>query len=107
MQAIPGMVYSAETKTWRLAGGCAAVDSLPSVSFIMSGTSFSLGPRQYIIQVRSILHHTAPATEPVSARTVRTLVIKTLLMHELSAGSPAGCMLHIGIMSGILIRLTV
>ena len=53
VQAIPGMVYSAETKTWRLAGGCAAVDTMPSVSFVMSGTSFSLGPRQYIIQVHN------------------------------------------------------
>jgi len=59
MQAIPGMVYSAETKTWRLAGGCAAVDGLPAVTFIMSGTSFQLGPRQYIIQV--ISHPACPA----------------------------------------------
>ena len=57
LQAIPGMVYSAETKTWRLAEGCAAVDSLPPVSFVMGGTPFTLGPRQYMIQVGKE-HHT-------------------------------------------------
>ena len=51
LQAIPGMVFSAETKTWRLSEGCAAVDSLPPISFVMGGTPFTLGPRQYMIQV--------------------------------------------------------
>ncbi|BDA49337.1 Cathepsin E at N-terminal half [Coccomyxa sp. Obi] len=51
--AIPGMTFSPDTKTWRVAGGCANVDSMPKISFIMGGSSFSLGPRQYIIQVGS------------------------------------------------------
>ncbi len=45
------MVFSADTKTWRVDGGCANVDAMPAVTFIMGGNQFSLGPRQYIIQV--------------------------------------------------------
>ena len=59
LQAIPGMVFSAETKTWRLAEGCAAVDSLPPISFVMGGTPFTLGPRQYMIQVGKQHHNHA------------------------------------------------
>ncbi|KAK9918211.1 hypothetical protein WJX75_002282 [Coccomyxa subellipsoidea] len=49
--AITGMVFSPETKTWRVAGGCADVDNMPPITFVMGGNQFSLGPRQYIIQV--------------------------------------------------------
>ena len=59
LQAIPGMVFSAETKTWRLSEGCAAVDSLPPISFVMGGTAFTLGPRQYMIQVGKQHHNHA------------------------------------------------
>ena len=59
MQAIPGMVFSAETKTWRLSEGCAAVDSLPPISFVMGGTPFTLGPHQYMIQVGKQHHNHA------------------------------------------------
>lgn len=50
-QAIPGLVFSADTKTWKVAGGCEAVDALDDITFVMGGNKFSLGPRQYIIQV--------------------------------------------------------
>ena len=56
LQLIPGMIFSPETNTWRLEEGCDVVDSLPPVSFVMGGTSFSLGPRQYIIQVTPPKH---------------------------------------------------
>ena len=49
-QAIPGMVYAADTKTWRMTAGCGAVDTMPPLSFVMSNRTFTLGPRQYIIQ---------------------------------------------------------
>ncbi len=51
-QAIPGIVWSAETRTWRLLGGCEMVDALPPLGFVLGGQNFTLGPRQYIIQAR-------------------------------------------------------
>ena len=51
------MAYSADTKTWKLLGGCDLVDALPPLGFVLGGTNFTLGPRQYIIQVRRAAHH--------------------------------------------------
>lgn len=53
MQRLPGMSYQAQAKLWRVDGGCDSVDSLPDVTFMLGGSSFTLRPRQYVVQARS------------------------------------------------------
>jgi hypothetical protein len=93
VQAIPGMVFASDTKTWKVLGGCRAVDSLEPITFVMGGNAFSLGPRQYIIQVR----RSRPAAcqpFPSSAATAscQPCLGATLMKHNLL--SMQACHLH-------------
>ena len=42
-------------------GDCDSVDSLPDITFVLGGSSFSLKPRQYMVQARSPALADSPA----------------------------------------------
>ncbi|KAK9826713.1 hypothetical protein WJX81_000524 [Elliptochloris bilobata] len=48
---LPGVRYQAQASLWRLDGGCDSVDSLPDVAFVLGGSTFTLSPRQYVVQI--------------------------------------------------------
>ena len=47
MQAIPGVKFDRSTGYWTVVGGCAAVSSLPAVTFTIGGASLDLQPQQW------------------------------------------------------------
>ncbi len=52
MQAIPGIKFDRTTGYWTVIGGCAAVSSLPAVTFTIGGASLDLQPQQWTRPVR-------------------------------------------------------
>ena len=46
------MLYWDDAGVYNVSGGCAAVPSLPSLTFAIDGSDYTLTPQQYILQVR-------------------------------------------------------
>ena len=51
VQVIPGMVYWSDAGVYNLSGGCAAVPTLPPLTFTIDGSDYTLTPQQYVLQV--------------------------------------------------------
>jgi hypothetical protein len=51
VQAIPGMVYWEDAGLYNVSGGCAAIPSLPPLTFTIDNVDYTLSPEQYILQV--------------------------------------------------------
>lgn len=51
VQAIPGMVYWGDAGLYNVSGGCAAIPSLPPLTFTIDNVDYTLSPEQYILQV--------------------------------------------------------
>ncbi len=46
------MVYWGDAGVYNVSGGCAAVPSLPPLTFTIEGSDYTLTPQQYILEVR-------------------------------------------------------
>jgi hypothetical protein len=50
-QAIPGLQYAQDSNSWKLTGGCANLDGLPTINLKMGDFIVPLTPQQYMTQV--------------------------------------------------------
>ncbi len=50
-QGVPGMVYSRESGSFQVLGGCNNITSLPNLTMSLGGYNCTLTPRQYVVQV--------------------------------------------------------
>lgn len=54
-QAISGLQYAQDSNSWKLTGGCANLDGLPTINLKMGDFIVPLTPQQYMTQVRRLI----------------------------------------------------
>ncbi|BDA43815.1 Cathepsin E [Coccomyxa sp. Obi] len=50
-QAIPGMVFWEDAGVYNVSGGCAAIPTLPPLTFTIDGADYTLTPQQYVLEL--------------------------------------------------------